>query len=183
MRECSLRIIGRHLDATPPDWRDRLAARLGERPRRLGTWTELALYGALRCVDDAAESAMPADAVLRLCSRRATASPTHQALMQAQDGLPMPFTFLQSQTSQTLAALAGRLAWRGDAVFLASPHAEDAFALACQAAGPTGVLFGVLEEDPLLSHWVRLIPCEPAHADVVGDAAATAARWQTLLSA
>ncbi|MGC3961891.1 MAG: hypothetical protein QM803_00825 [Rhodocyclaceae bacterium] len=183
MRECSLRIIGRHLDATPPDWRDRLAARLGERPRRLGTWTELALYGALCCIDDAGETPLPADATLRLCSRRATASPTLQALIQAQTGLPMPFTFLQSQTSQTLAALAGRLGWQGDAVFIASQHADDIFAVACHAAGPGGVLFGVVEEDALQSHWVRLAPCESAIADVAGNAAAVSACWRRLRSA
>lgn len=35
----------------PSDWRDQLVLRLEQRPRRLGTWAELALYGALQCLD------------------------------------------------------------------------------------------------------------------------------------
>ena len=32
-------------------WRGDLAQRLGEKPRRLGEWVELGLYGALRCLN------------------------------------------------------------------------------------------------------------------------------------
>ncbi len=48
------------IDPLPADWRDQLAARLGARPRRLGAWTELAMFGALRCLDAAGETALPA---------------------------------------------------------------------------------------------------------------------------
>lgn len=46
----------------PADWRERLVARLGQRPRRLGTWTELALYGALECLVDGVNGSDARDA-------------------------------------------------------------------------------------------------------------------------
>ena len=38
--------LAHHGAPPPPDWRERLAVRLGKRPRRLGAWAELAVYGA-----------------------------------------------------------------------------------------------------------------------------------------
>jgi len=56
------------LDPLPADWRERLAVRLGQRPRRIGTWAELALYGARLCLDAAQETALPALAQLRVAA-------------------------------------------------------------------------------------------------------------------
>lgn len=43
--------------ATPPaqDWREALAHMLGAKPRRIGAWAELGLYGALTCMAEAGE--------------------------------------------------------------------------------------------------------------------------------
>ncbi|MFT4174535.1 MAG: hypothetical protein QM639_18360 [Rhodocyclaceae bacterium] len=154
-------VLARHADDIPADWRDRLAQRLGQRPRRLGTWTELALYGALRCAD---ASAAPPDAAtrLRVTSTRATATATRQALTQACEGFPLPFTFMQSQTSHMLAALAAHLTWTGDASFIAAGGVEQTFAHCCAEAAGSPLLFGVVEEgDPLVSQWVWLAPAQP----------------------
>ena len=61
-----------HFIAHPPpvDWRDDLARRIGRRPRRVGLWTELAMYGARCCLDAAGEAALPAGARIRVASQR-----------------------------------------------------------------------------------------------------------------
>lgn len=42
-------VSGRRIAAPPPaDWHEQLAQMLGAKPRRIGTWAELGLYGALR---------------------------------------------------------------------------------------------------------------------------------------
>jgi hypothetical protein len=171
-------VVARHADDIPTDWRDRLAQRLGQRPRRLGMWTELALYGALRCVDAAHAQPGP-DTLLRVSSARATAASTQQALTQASEGFPLPFTFLQSQTSQTLAALAAHLAWTGDASFMATGDIEQTFVWCCAEAHARALLFGYVDDDErLVSQWVWLAPAEqpgtialPSFADALTGAA------------
>lgn len=59
-------------DPLPVDWRDQLAHRLGRRPRRVGLWTELAMFGARQCLDAAGEAALPAGPA---CVYRACAAP------------------------------------------------------------------------------------------------------------
>jgi hypothetical protein len=132
----------------PPDWQDQLAARLGQRPRRIGVWAELAIYGALRCLDNAKASHLPGDVALRVASLRGPLNATRAAMAQCRDGLPMPFTFLQSQPSQMLAALSRHLAWQGDACLVVSRDRQALLALAKREAGPAGVLVGWVEEGP-----------------------------------
>lgn len=150
-------ITGRCLAAPPAaGWRDELAAMLGERPRRIGIWAELGLYGALRCMADAGEAALPPDALLVLASRRGTHVPTATALEQMKDGLPMPLTFLQTQPSQVLAMLAAWLGWRGRACFIADTGMLAALRLGLVQAGSGGLLFGWVEEEAPCSLWLRV---------------------------
>lgn len=93
----------------PPDWRMQLIQMLGTKPRRIGTWAELGLYGALRCMADAGEAELPEDAILMLASRRGTYAATDLVLEQMREGLPMPLAFLQTQPSQLLALLAAQM--------------------------------------------------------------------------
>lgn len=154
-----LRVTGR-CSETPPaaDWRERLARMLGERPRRIGLWAELGLYGALCCMADAGEKALPRDAILILASQGGTHVATRAALDQLQDDdLPMPLTFLQTQPSQLLALLAARLAFPGNAVFLAGASLAEARVLAEAHAGAGGALLGWVEEaDDAATEWLRL---------------------------
>lgn len=129
----------------PPDWREELALLLGQRPRRLGEWTEVALYGALRCLQAAGETQLPAAARLRLLSRGGPAQAQRDALAQWREGPPMPFTFMQSQPAVTLAALAQALRWRGDAAFAPMQEAARLSHLSLLGAGPAGALVGVVE--------------------------------------
>jgi len=144
---------------TPPatDWREQLARMLGEKPRRIGLWAELGLYGALRCMAEAGEKALPRDAMLVVASRGGTHVATRAALDQMQDDLPMPLTFLQTQPSQLLALLAARLEFSGNAVFLAGASLAEARNLAELQAGPGGALVGWVDDpDGGATEWLRI---------------------------
>ena len=146
------------IDPLPAGWRDRLAERLGQRPRRIGPFAELALYGARSCLDAAKETALPAGTALRIGSRLAPMAAARTIAEQSRTGLPMPFAFMQSQPSQLLAALSQHLAWQGDARFALCQDAATALQLAQQDAGAAqGLLVGWIEED-LRTEWWRLIP-------------------------
>ena len=154
------KITGRARAQLPDDWRTRLAARLGQRPRRIGMLAELALYGALDCLDDAGETILPGDVVLRVCSMCGASDSISQVLEQNRQELPMPFSFLQSQTSQLLPALAAALKWQGDAGIILASDPINLVKLAVAQAGPSGVLLGWVEEAPGSSIWIRLARCD-----------------------
>lgn len=153
--------------ALPENWRDQLAARLGRRPRRIGVLAELALYGALNCLDASSEVGLPTQDLIRVCSLRGPTSAIFKTLEQIRDDLPLPFSFLQSQTSQVLAALAAALNWQGDASIILARDPLDIVKLACHQAGSNGVLLGWVEEgEPACSRWMRLVPSAAPWAEV-----------------
>ena len=144
----------------PAGWRDELAHLLGQRPRRLGEWTEAALYGALRCLQAAGETQLPSSARLRLLSQDGPAQALREALAQWREGLPMPFTFMQSQPAIALAGLAQALRWRGDAAFMSAREAVPLHAMSLRGACEAGALVGVVEAGGprgLRSEWWRWV--------------------------
>lgn len=149
-------------DPLPADWRDQLAHRLGRRPRRVGLWTELAMYGARRCLDEAGEGPLPAGARLRVSSMRGAWGATHAALAQLDAGMLMPFTFMQSQAALMLAEVGRCLEWQGDASFALCRDPQQLLRLAQVGAGSAGLLVGVVEEErngeKPRSEWWRLVP-------------------------
>jgi hypothetical protein len=155
-------VTGRYVGAPPAaDWRERLAQMLGEKPRRIGLWAELGLYGALRCMAEAGEKALPRNAVLVVASRSGTHVATRAALDQMQDDLPMPLTFLQTQPSQLLALLAARLDFPGNVCFLAGASLAEARKLAETQAGRGGALVGRVDEaDGGVTEWLRICPSD-----------------------
>lgn len=158
----TFKTIGR-CDANPPpaDWREQLASRLGVRPRRIGIWAELALYGALECLTDAGEKVLPQSVKLMVTSHKGPLAATQAVLEQEREGgLPMPLTFLQTQPSQMLAVLAAHLGWSGDACFIAARHPHAVLRLAAAQSGAQGVLLGWVDEDGGGSSvWLRMRPC------------------------
>ena len=166
-----LSITGRCLGTPPPaDWREQLTQWLGAKPRRIGNWAELGLYGALRCMADAGEKKLPPKAILLLTSRRATFVATSAALVQMHDDLPMPLTFLQTQPSQLLALLAAQMDWTGHACFLAGSQPQDLLRLAAAQAGDGGALLGCVEEtNGDSSNWLRLRYDVPEKYDFVSS--------------
>jgi hypothetical protein len=149
--------------AQPPaaDWREQLASRLGSRPRRLGRWAELGLYGALECLAADAESTLAEHAALVLSSQHGPALAMRSAMAQAREDLPLPLTFLQTQPSQLLATLSAQLRWCGDARFITHPDplAMLALALAIADSHADGMLLGWVDEVGTESSlWLRLQP-------------------------
>lgn len=152
----------------PDDWRNQLAQRLGQRPRRIGVWAELALFGALQGLDSIGVSCLSPHTVLRVASSYGAAEAlAHAWEACADEALPMPFDFLQSQPSQMLAALSHYLQWQGDASFIA--HEDPERLLTCvQTEANTlrqqalqhhlpwgGTLFGYIDLTPVPgSRWL-----------------------------
>lgn len=158
-------ITGRQFAAPPTDWRAQLAMRLGQRPRRIGEWVELALWGARQCLDQASEENLPAGALLSLSTLNGPDIALRSALAQAAEGVPMPITFLNSQPSQALPALAQYLGWQGNARCMTTREPGLALQLACLEAGSEGLLAGWVDEDaPGKSIWLRLLPVEAGTA-------------------
>ena len=155
------RITGRRIGPVPQDWRARLATRLGERPRRVGAWVELALFGALECLDAAGESALDDTALLSLSTLHGPDVALRKSLDEAREGPPLPIGFLNSQPGQVLPALARALRWHGDGRCLTARAPHTALWLAALRAGPGGLLIGWVDEDaPGRSDWLRLMPTE-----------------------
>ena len=153
------RIAGRCFSAPPPhDWAAQLAQRLGQRPRRLGRWAELALHGARRCLDDAGEATLPDAALLSVSSVHGPDRALRAALEEARDDLPLPIGFLQSQPGQLLPALALHLGWHGDGRCLTTRDPLLALHLALRECDGAGALLGwVAEEGEGESCWLRLV--------------------------
>ncbi len=145
------------VDPLPADWREQLATRLGQRPRRIGPCAELALYGARLCLDAAQEAVLPTGVQLRVASLNGPLSATRAVAEQASTGVPLPFSFMQSQPSQMLAALSQHLGWQGDARFTLSRDPQAVLQLAQAECGTGGLLIGWVE-DGRRSEWWRLAP-------------------------
>ena len=148
------------VDPLPADWREQLATRIGQRPRRIGPWAELALYGARLCLDAAGEAQLPIGVALRVASLSGPFSATQAIIEQARHGLPKPFSFLQSQPSQMLAALSQQLGWQGDACFTLCRDAQALLQLAQTECSAAGLLIGWVEEDAR-TQWWRMVPAPP----------------------
>ena len=144
------------VDPLPTDWRDRLATRLGQRPRRIGPWAELALYGARLCLDAIHEPVLAAGTLLRIASLSGPLGASRSIVEQARTGTPRPFTFMQSQPSQMLATLSQHLTWQGDARFIVCRDRQAVLQLAQLECGPAGLLIGWVEED-LRTEWWRIV--------------------------
>lgn len=168
-------ISGRFVETPPPaDWREHLARMLGAKPRRIGTWAELGLYGALRCMADAGEKMLPPDVQVWLGSRRGTYAATDTVLGQMRDDLPMPLAFLQTQPSQLLALLAAQLQWQGHACFVAGGEPGALLRLAAAQAGKDGILLGWLDEmSGGETRWLRLRPCTEMDGGYIAATAET----------
>lgn len=162
-------ITGRCIAAPPPlGWRENLAQMLGAKPRRIGIWAELGVYGALRCMADAGEAVLPQNALLMLASRRGTYAATDIVLEQMRDDLPMPLAFLQTQPSQLLALLAAQMNWKGHANFVAGSEIKSLLRLVTAQAGEGGVLIGWVDEmGGGQTNWLRLHCCEMDENDFI----------------
>ena len=137
-------------------WRADLIAMLGGKPRRLSTWCELGLLGALSCVKTAQPSGLPSEVPIRVYTESGTISATRRALEQNKEHTPMPFTFMQTQPSQLFNALGGALAWNGDGATLSSQNLQQYETFALQEVQQSVLLAWVEEEPHPISSWIWL---------------------------
>jgi 3-oxoacyl-[acyl-carrier-protein] synthase I len=161
-------VCGRSGPNLAENWREWLATRLGQRPRRIGLWAEIGLHGAMQCLDAAGEAALPAGAILRIASLHGPMDAIRQTLQTIrEDGIAMPFGFLQSQPGQLPAIVAQALQWQGNARIANHRSPLALIQAACCEAGPQGMLIGWLEEEreeaergnvAASSFWLRLRP-------------------------
>lgn len=150
---------------TSANWREQLIELLGAKPRRLSRWCELGLYGALACIQRTAQRQLPNTMALRVYSESCTLNATCQALEQARDFLPMPFTFMQTQPGQLFNALGAATDWHGDGYtsVCTDRHLGEVLLLR-SLKQPT--LFGWVDDNAeLVSRWIWL---EQTTVDEVG---------------
>lgn len=175
------RVLGRtRFEPPPADWREALARRLGQRPRRIGSWAELALAGALACLDEAGETALPASALLSLSSLSGPETVLLGSVQNLANELPMPIAFLQSQPGQVLPVLAQYLHWSGKGRCLTTRDPLDALRLACLEAEPAGgFLLGWVDEAAGgKSVWLRAAAVDYSDRPGTTEAADFAALWR-----
>ncbi len=168
--------------APDTDWHAQLVTLLGRKPRRLSRWCELGLFGALSCIGKTGQSRLPNDVAIRVYSEYGTLNATHAAMAQANDHLPMPFTFMQTQPGALFNALGTALDWHGDAYMTScGSRAQNQIAL-LQGIQQSALLAWVDEEPELISRWIWLekitLASEPhwQHVDSIFQTAANA-RW------
>ncbi|MES2822109.1 MAG: hypothetical protein V4732_00810 [Pseudomonadota bacterium] len=166
-----------------PDWREQLIHLLGSKPRRLSSWCELGMYGALKCfknlqqtpvtnidnplsptglsVTQVSATRMPfdrlsSDVALRVFSEYGTIAATRSALDQACEYLPMPFTFMQTQPGQLFNALGTTLGWHGDGYSTTYENRQQGEAALLNSFKQSALLAWVDEEQELISRWIWL---------------------------
>lgn len=146
----------------PSDWRDQLVTLLGNRPRRLSTWCELGLFGALTCLQPhfltTGKSALSSDIMIKLITYRGSMVASKKAIAQMGDGLPMPFTFMQTQTGQLFNALGSALGWHGDGVTTAASNTHIGEVALLASLKCSSLLASVDDVPAALSAWIWLEP-------------------------
>ncbi|HWV16389.1 MAG TPA: hypothetical protein VN030_13230 [Cellvibrio sp.] len=157
----TFKILAVHRDPVTDDWRQQLIELLGSKPRRLSHWCELGLWGALSCIRRAGQSGLPNSVAIRICCELGAIAATRAALAQTREGLPMPFTFMQTQPGQIFNALGSALGWHGDGLISIynNPGAGEAALL--QGLSHSALLAWVDEEPQPKSDWIYLETRQP----------------------
>lgn len=138
------------------DWQAQLASLLGSKPRRLSRWCELGLFGALACIGQTGQRHLSNQVAIRIDSESGTLHATRAALAQANEHLPMPFTFMQTQPSQLFHALGTALNWHGAGYTTCCSRRAQRDAMLLLGIGQAALLGRVDEEPALVSHWIWL---------------------------
>lgn len=169
-----------------PNWREQLIHLLGSKPRRLSSWCELGMYGALKCFQNVEQipvthislldnplphagspatqfpatrmplDRLPSDVALRVFSEYGTIAATRSALDQACEFLPMPFTFMQTQPGQLFNALGTTLGWHGDGYSTTYENRQQGEAALLNSFKQSALLAWVDEEREQISRWIWL---------------------------
>lgn len=156
MTENVFKVVAAQLGQVSEDWRKELIDLLGSKPRRLSPWCELGLWGALSCIAKTGQRSLSDAVAIRLYCELGTIATTRKALEQMQEGLPMPFTFIQTQPGQLFNALGITLGWHGDGLTTSYNEPRRGEASLLQGSHQA-ILLAWVEEQPLArSHWLYL---------------------------
>lgn len=164
------------------DWSAQLVKLLGSKPRRLSRWCELGLYGALSCIKQSGKTGLPSDVAIRVYSEYGTLNATRAAIEQADEHLPMPFTFMQTQPCQIFNALGTALGWHGDGCAVSSVTRLQSEIALLQSIKQSALLAWVDDVPKPISRWIWLEEAQPSDelnwevADSVFQASAKT-RW------
>lgn len=138
------------------DWRTELISMMGGKPRRLSTWCELGLFGALSCIRTTTQASLPSVVPIRVYTESGTITTTWRAIEQNQEHMPMPFTFMQTQPSQLFNALGEVLSWNGDGATFSAKNLQEYENFALREIQQSSVLAWVEEEPHQKSLWIWL---------------------------
>jgi hypothetical protein len=136
-----------------------LTRQLGERPRRLGVFAQLALAGALECRERvrALAAEIPSDTAMLLTSEFAVwmELAPRLASFNVNDQAPTPYEFLAVQGNSACLAVAQRLGIAGEVLLLASDDESRDMVVATLASDSPGLLLGRVEigECEWISEW------------------------------
>jgi hypothetical protein len=144
------------------DWSTQLVTLLGSKPRRLSRWCELGLFGALSCIKQAGQTELPSDVAIRVYSEYGTLNATRAAIEQAEEHLPMPFTFMQTQPCQIFNALGTALGWHGDGCAVSSTTRRQSEIALLQGIRHAALLAWVEEVPEPISRWIWLEEAQPS---------------------
>jgi hypothetical protein len=144
------------------DWGAQLVTLLGSKPRRLSRWCELGLFGALSCIKQTGQTELPNDVAIRVYSEYGTLNATRAAIEQADEHLPMPFTFMQTQPCQIFNALGTALGWHGDGCAVSSVTRLQSEIALLQGIQHSALLAWVDEVPEPVSRWIWLEEAQPS---------------------
>ena len=152
------------------NWREQLINMLGSKPRRLSSWCELGMFGALSCLKKSMQiqlanapstTQLSSEVSLRVYSEYGTIAATRSALAQACENLPMPFTFMQTQQGQLFNALGTTLGWHGDGYSTTYENRRFGELALLNSFNGSALLAWVDEERELISRWIWLEDVTP----------------------
>jgi hypothetical protein len=156
MNDIYFKINASHNAPVSESWRTQLTAMMGGKPRRLSTWCELGLFGALSFIKTTSKTFLPGVVPIRVYTESGTISTTWRAIEQNKEHMPMPFTFMQTQPSQLFNALGGALSWNGDGATFSSKNRHEYENFVLRDIQQSSVLAWVEEDPSPKSAWIWL---------------------------
>lgn len=156
MSPMTFKILSCHNDPVREGWEGHLVGLLGSKPRRLSRWCELGLWGALSCLRKSNASHFSSLIAIRVFSEHGTIHATQKALVQMNEHLPMPVTFMQTLPGQLFNAIGAAVGWHGDGCTVAGASRQQADIAMLQNIQQAALLAWVDDEPEAVSRWIFL---------------------------
>lgn len=156
MNPMTFKILSCHNAPVQDGWEDHLVGLLGSKPRRLSRWCELGLWGALSCLRKSTNSHFSSLVAIRVSSENGTIHATQKALVQMNEHLPMPVTFMQTLPGQLFNAIGAAVGWHGDGCTVAGASRQQADIAMLQNIQQAALLAWVDDVPEAVSRWIFL---------------------------